>query len=204
MHVSGHLKNLPKQNNTAYASSAKVAIRDYVLAAIGAEQAHVFDAYCGDGHMYREVWRKAARCVGCDTEFYVDERVAFCADNRRVLRAIDLAAFNIFDLDAYGSPWEQAYIIAARRKLRPAETIGIILTEGQGMKLKMGGMSLALSKLSGVSLRAPGLARAQGELINRAIQRIGGMMGGTVIKRWQATGKTGSAMQYIGLLLRAN
>jgi hypothetical protein len=28
----------------------------------------------------------------------------FCANNRRVIRAIDLAPFSIFDLDSYGSP----------------------------------------------------------------------------------------------------
>jgi hypothetical protein len=41
----------------------------------------------------------------------------FCADNTRVLRAIDLSRFSIFDFDAYGSPWVQAVILADRRRV---------------------------------------------------------------------------------------
>jgi hypothetical protein len=201
MGMAAKLQNLSKRNNSAGASKAKVLIRQNVLDAIGADKAHVFDAFAGDGHMYRTVWSKAAHCVGCDTEFYLDDRLAFKADNRRVLRAIDLAVFNVFDLNAYGSPWEQAYIIAMRRTLAAGETLGLVLTEGQGLKMKMGGMSAALSRLAGVKMRAPGMGRAQGDLIDRAIRRLGVMMGGRVTKRWEAVGKSGSTMHYIGLVL---
>jgi hypothetical protein len=202
--MSAKVQNLAKKNSTATALTAKVAIRRNVLSAIGADQARVFDAYAGDGQMHKAVWREASDCVGCDLEFYPDERLAFVADNLRVLRAIDLDGFNLFDLDSYGSPWEQLYIIAARRKLQPGETIGLVLTEGQGLKLKMGGMSAALALLAGVSMRMPGLGTAQNELIDRAIRRIATIMGGAVVRRWQANGKTGSTMRYIGLVLASN
>jgi hypothetical protein len=35
-----------------------------------------------------------------------------CADNRRVMRTVDLALFSIFDLGSFGLPWVQAIIIA--------------------------------------------------------------------------------------------
>ena len=104
--------NIGKSDNTAEAEWAKITIRRNVLAEVGAEHASVFDAFAGEGRMHAAVWCEAARYVGCDTRFFTDDRPAFVADNRRVLRAIDLAAFNVFDLDSYGSPWEQAYIIA--------------------------------------------------------------------------------------------
>ena len=54
--------------------------------------------------MHIAVWNRASHYVGCDLEFYRDERTAFVANNIRVLRTIDLSEFNIFDLDAYGVP----------------------------------------------------------------------------------------------------
>src|SRR5690242_9791645 len=101
--------------NTKSARSAKIEIRQRVLDAIGAETAAVFDAYGGAGELYRAVWSKAARYVGCDQNWFRDERTMFVADNRRVMRAIDLGQFNVFDLDAFGSPYEQLTILAARR-----------------------------------------------------------------------------------------
>ncbi len=201
MGMASHVKNLTKRNNTSVATSAKITIRRNVLDVIGADRAQVFDAYAGDGHMYRGVWSSAAGYIGCDLKFYSDDRKAFVADNRRVLRTIDLAPFNLFDLDAYGSPWEQLCIIAARRRLAAGESFGLVLTEGDGLKLKMGGMPIALSQLAGVRDKMPGLATAQSDIINRAIARIATMMGGTVTRRWEAVGKTGSAMRYIGLVL---
>jgi len=72
------------------------------MVAIG-KPAKVFDAFAGEGQMYSSVWNGADRYVGCDLKYRPDGRLMFAADNRRVLRAIDLAEFNIFDLDAYGS-----------------------------------------------------------------------------------------------------
>jgi hypothetical protein len=92
--------------NTRTAKGAKAEIRQHVLDAIGAGEASVFDAYGGAGELYRAVWHKAARYVGCDMTWFRDKRTMFVADNRRVMRAIDLGQFNVFDLDAFGSPYE--------------------------------------------------------------------------------------------------
>lgn len=96
---------------------AKIKIRENVLLAIGTDRASVFDAFAAAGELHKAVWHRAHSYVGCDLQFFRDDRMAFVADNRRVLRSIDLAQFNLFDLDAFGSPWEQAYIIAKRRPL---------------------------------------------------------------------------------------
>jgi hypothetical protein len=198
------LQHVVKRNSSPRALRAKIAVRQDVLEDIGAENARVFDAYCGDGELYRAVWSKAASCVGCDLEFYRDERIAFKADNRRVMRAIDLDQFNIFDMDSYGSPWEQLYILATRRKVKPGELVAIVLTEGQGMKLKLGGMSIALSRLTGVPLWMDGLSKFQDELIDRALHRVAKMMNATSIRRRQTEEKKGSTMHYIAVVMRGN
>ena len=171
---------------------------------MGPDRASVFDAFAAAGELHKAVWHRACNYVGCDLQFCRDDRVAFVADNRRVLRCIDLALFNLFDLDALGSPWEQAYIIAKRRQAAPGERLGLVLTEGSGLKLKFGGMPEALAYITGVDFRhmaGMGMARGQDWLVNRAINAIAAMMNAAVIHRWQAIGKMGSRMYYVGLVL---
>jgi hypothetical protein len=192
---------IAKTDNASSATTAKVAIRSNVLQHIG-DETHVFDAFAGEGHMHAAVWIRATSCTGCDERFFRDDRLAYVADNRRVLRTIDLARINIFDLDAYGSPWEQAVIIARRRSLQPGERLGLVITDGSGMKIKMGGVPRALQLLSGMKAR-PGLAKgsAQTELIGRALRSAARIMGGELTKQWIAEGKLGSKMFYVGVII---
>ncbi len=196
---SSGVKAVGKVNNHAVAGKAKALLRLNVLGEI--ERAVVFDAFAGSGEMFRQVWHQAAGYVGCDTTWYRDERRVFVADNRRVLRAIDLAPFNVFDLDSYGSPWEQAIIIAARRPVQRGERIGLVLTEGSGLKLKLGGYPAALRLLAGLRGAPAGGARGQDELTDRAIAGLCRRMGAQVLRRWQARGKTGAGVRYIGLVI---
>jgi hypothetical protein len=117
---------------------AKVRLREEALSAV--VQAHVFDAFCGTGEMWRRVWSRAASYVGCDGRPWAlqDPVSRYVADNRRVMRAIDLSRFTVFDLDAYGSPWEQMLILAARRRFERGERVAIVLTDGASMKLRFG------------------------------------------------------------------
>lgn len=190
-----------KSDNHPAAFKAKVAIRRNVLAAIGRDQAAVFDAYAGSGALYRAVWSDAERYVGCDLKWYRDERLAYVADCRRVLRAVDLKPWSIFDLDSYGSPWEAALIVAARRPVEAGERIGIVLTEGSGLKVKLGTLPTALSIASGVNAHLLGGARVFDRIIERAIAGLGRRMTCRIVKRWEAQGKTGAGVRYIGLVL---
>lgn len=190
-----------KVNNHPAAARAKAELRRLVLESLGDATPRVFDAFAGDGAMYRAVWHHAAGYVGCDLKWYQDERLAYVADNRRLLRAIDLQPFNIFDLDAYGSPWEQAYIVAMRRRVAPGEPVGLLLTEGSALGVKMGNLPTVMKLLAGVRDVA-GASRAQDDLIDRAIAGLCRRMNVVLERRWQAHGKTGAQMRYIGLLLR--
>lgn len=190
-------------DNNPHALKAKIDLRQRVLAAIG-EPAGVFDAFAGSGQMYSAVWSKAQRYVGCDLKWIRDGRKMFAADNRRVMRAIDLAPFNIFDLDSYGAPWPQAIIVADRRRVAPGELFGLVLTEGTGLAYKANIVPDAIRVLTGLKPGVVGLHRKQDNVIDRAIAGLALRMRCTVIKRWQAEGKTGVSMRYIALVLRGN
>ena len=165
------MKKTAKKHNSAAAWGAKVEIRERVLGFVGVKKAQVFDAFGGGGELYKAVWIRAAHYEGCDKKLYLDGRTMFCADNRRVLRCIDLACFNVFDLDAHGSPWEQAAIVAARRAVAPGESVAVVLTLGEGLNLKMGMMPMALRRLSGFQRGVPGALR-DGEIADRAIRAL--------------------------------
>lgn len=197
---SSDLKKTGKVYNHAAAMPAKVEIRRKVLDAVGAKS-RVFDAFAGKGEMFKAVWQFAGGYVGCDKDWHPDERTCFVSDNRRVLRAIDLTGFQVFDLDAFGSPWEQAIIIAARRQVKPDEKLGLILTDGSGLTLKQGTLPNAIVELTGFKPRMAGLARHQDELIGRALKTLCQRMRCRIEKRWEAVGKTGAGVRYIGLVL---
>jgi hypothetical protein len=190
-----------KTDNNPQAFKAKIAIRRNVLATIGADTA-VFDAFAGAGKMFSEVWKDAKAYTGCDMKPQADSRLMFCADNRRVMRAIDLTKFGIIDLDSYGSPWEQAIIIADRRRVAPGELFGLILTEGAGFSYKMNFVPAAISILTGLRASHVGLGKKQNAVIDKAIAGLVQRMNCTIEKRWQAEGKTGAAMRYIGMVLK--
>lgn len=197
---SGKLQNVAKVTNHRHGKSAKVQIRQNVLDAVGRD-AQVFDAFAGSGEMHAEVWHKAAGYVGCDHKWFRDERCAYVADNRRVLRSIDLTPFSIFDFDAFGSPWEQMLIVAARREVRAGERIGVVVTEGSMLKLKQGGMPRALGVAAGLTGQLSGLCRWRDEIIDRAIGGFAQRIGCAVDRRWQAAGKSAAQVLYIGLVM---
>jgi hypothetical protein len=200
--ISQDLLRYGKRDNSKAAENAKARIREMVLGAIGAENARVFDCFAGEGAMYRAVWHQAAGYIGCDKQFYPhDDRAAYVADNRRVLRAIDLSQFTIFDCDHWGSPWEQLYLIAVRRPLAPGDRMGLVITEGTGLKMNMGGTSKALAKLARIKHHMPGMGAARNDIIERALRRICEIMHASIERRWQADGDKGSRVTYMGLVL---
>jgi hypothetical protein len=196
----------PKVENAKLGWRAKVQIRQHVLDALTPKRAVVFDAFAGPGLMWSEVWKHAAGYVGCDERWHRDTRCCFVGDNRRVMRCVDLTPFTVFDLDAFGSPWEQALILAARRRLAPGERIGLVLTEGTWMKTRTGtGWPAALRQATGISRAAGGMGDKgfHDELIARALRSVVRQMGGKVVKQWRAIGVTGARMRYIGAVVEA-
>ena len=187
-----------KVNNHPASFANKAELRRRLLEQVGGG---VFDAFAGAGRMFREVWKHAPDYVGCDLAWYPDTRLAYVADNRRVLRAIDLARFAIFDLDAYGSPWEQALIIAARRRVAPGERIGFALTDGSKINLRLGGMPVALRTICGFRSVVAGAGRLQDEITDLAIAGLARLMRCQIAHRWEARGSSGARVIYTGLVL---
>lgn len=187
-------------NNHPESLRDKIEIRLRVFNAVGSGA--VFDAYAGGGEMYRAVWKNAARYVGCDEQWFNDERMMYTCDCRRLLRTLSLQSFSIFDFDSYGSPWDCAIILAARRRVAPGERIGVVLTEGSGFTLKFGGLPKGLAALAGFgTLRVPGAIRSRKEIATRAINGLADRLHCRVQHLWRAEREKQSAMFYLGIVL---
>jgi hypothetical protein len=192
-----------KTDSNPKAAGAKIDLRRRVRDALGGPaQVHVLDCFAGEGVLARACWLDCATYVGCDEKWYRDRRLCYVVDNRRLLRCIDLARFNLFDLDSYGSPWEQAIIITARRQLKPGERIGIVLTEGTGFKMRLGGNASALLEMAGVRPGLPRPNRHRQPMLDMAIRHMGERLGGHIQHRWQAEMKGGAGMTYIGMVIQ--
>jgi hypothetical protein len=80
----------------------------------------------------------------------------------------------------------------------------MLLTEGSGLNMKLGGMAAGLRVLAGMKPGVAGASRQQDSIIDRAIGGLCQRMRARVVRRWQAAGKTGAAMKYIGLIIEGN
>lgn len=195
-----------KTDNGELARAAKVAMvamRQHVLALVN--PARVFDAFCGEtGQMHAEVWHRADSYLGCDRAWRVtDTRRRLIGDSLLALRAIDLGAFNVFDLDTYGGPWEAALILAARRRWKPGEVGAVVLTDGLDMKLKFGGRTRAIEALLGTNPTA-NTDKAR-ESVQHGLLRAWTSRAGVVpLKLWRARGFSGQtggiAMMYSAIV----
>jgi hypothetical protein len=134
-------KDYKPVDNRSRSSNVKTELRSLVLGAIGPERTFVLDAFCGDGGLWESVWCRAAGYTGIDQKLTWPPRFRrFVGDNRRIMRAIDLQPFNVFDLDAWGSPWTQAITIAKRRSWQRGERGAIVMTDGGSMNTRFGNM----------------------------------------------------------------
>ncbi len=191
-----------KTDNNPSALAAKVKLRLNVLAELN--PARVLDCFCGTGQMFDNAWRQAASYTGCDERPWspADPVSRFVVDNRRLLRAVDLQAFNVFDLDAYGSPWEQMMIIADRRRWGSGERGAVVLTDGSSLKLRFGEelprVFQAMLGESGGGIPAVSAATLVMERLEAAwLQRAGVRL----VKAWRAAGRGTSGMRYSALVI---
>jgi hypothetical protein len=198
---SGETDKLDKRDNHPAALKAKVDLRLRVAAEI--EKPRVLDLFCGRGEMYRAAWRDVAiEYVGCDSRPWLPtDPPRFVADNRRLLRSLDIGRFNIFDLDAYGAPWEQLELLAHWRQWNVGERGGLVVTDGGIAYGRFGGMPKALARLVGSekSGRKTTVASLEGARNNHdlGIQAWAKKSRVEIIKKWTAsipsTGRYGTA-----------
>ncbi len=117
------------------------------------------------------------------------------------MRAIDLQAFNVFDLDAYGSPWEHMIVLAARRKWTKGERGAVILTDGTALKMRFGQLPGAIAQLCGVAKdRMPPSGETGTAAQEMALRAWAERSGVAIVRQWRAEGNTRNHMVYTAIV----
>jgi hypothetical protein len=187
------------------AHDKKIEIRRTILKQVGA--ARVFEGFTGLGEMWQGAWADAESHTGCDLRpLTLDEPMPrMCCDNRLALRCLDLQKFNVFDFDAFGSPWNQCLILASRRKWAKGERGGLVLTDGCSMKIRFGELPHSMAKLIGCYPKVPALTSVAEKFQRLALLGFAKRAGVKIVKAWQfdgnGSGRGGQRMTYSAAIL---
>jgi hypothetical protein len=204
--ISGR-KKYGLSDNHAAGRPGKIALRQEALAAIGADRARVLDLFAGLGEMHRAVWCGAAGYRGADKDLakaMSHPAPTYHAPAADVLASVDLAQFNVFDFDAYGSPWSEMASLFRRRRLAPGEAVAIVLTDGSPRRAMLGHTAKALARLAGVDTAAAGAHTRWPELGRAALERGAAMMGGRLTRLRHPGGPGGRGVWYAWALIEAD
>jgi hypothetical protein len=137
----------------------KIDIRKRLLSMVDAPPS-VLECFAGEGKIYAACYQ-GMTYLGLDKKRITDGRNMLNIDNIKFLRSADLGRFNVFDLDAYGSPWHQFLVILRRRQMKPGERIALFLTDGLQIQARLGDLPHGLKPYCGIpeAMRVPCLAR---------------------------------------------
>lgn len=165
------------------------------IAINGIESPSVLEFFCGAGESFRAVWHKARNYTGVDLKAFNDDRHTICGDVVSVAKTIDTEKYNIFDLDAYGSPYTVLDILSKR--IKNYKKIAFIITDGICIDLRMGNVCEGVQALTGLKNRRLGRANVLHyeiikKIVNVVAQRLDGVASGFKI----ATGVTGAKVKY--------
>lgn len=192
--------NGKKTNNAK--TSAKKDLRQGVLSQM--KIARVLEVFCGAGEMYNSVWNGAESYLGIDKVKFFDKRKTICGDAMKAVSTIDLSEFNVFDIDAYGSPYDVLCVILDRIQGDKPE-YGFCITDGVSMDLRLGNICKGIRQLTGIEHRVvKNSAIMHDELITAIINTVCNRLNSHVTHFRIANGKTGAAMKYYAFVIAKN
>jgi hypothetical protein len=194
-----------KTHNTAL--SAKVNLRRWLVQELGG-QPNIIDCFCAAGMLWDRAYDKTPNYLGLDIRQFDDARRTIVCDSKRFLRHADvrLEDFDLFDLDAFGSPMEHLAIICSRIRLEPGRRVGFVLTDGTGFNARMNGTPKGLLKFVGVSphKRTSVQSDFRDEIAARAVAKCLAIAGLKSLEAKRAqVGEAGAAMRYAAILAEA-
>lgn len=101
------------------------------------KRARVLDLFCGNGEMYNRAYKGRVEYYhGVDKEKIHNPKICTLTNNIVYITQNNLDDFNTFDLDDYGTPWKQLYLILKKLK---RDEVTIFVTDGLVLRQKMDG-----------------------------------------------------------------
>ncbi len=100
------------------------------------DKPRVLDLFCGKGEMYKRAYTGVCEYLGLDIEKVHNNEICKICNNAEYVLCNDITKYNVFDLDAYGAPWELFYLIT--KKINPGDYT-FFITDGLVMHQKVDG-----------------------------------------------------------------
>lgn len=183
--------------------TAKHALRSGAVSMLASQKTHVLEVFCGKGEMYEAVWSECNSYLGIDKRKFQDKRAVLIGDAMSALLQVNCSEYNIFDIDAYGSPYEcLAEIVKQLEQKNKHKRIAFCITDGVQMDLRMGNITLSMACLSGINVKKISRAhKLHDVIIARIIDHIASRLHCNVIDKKIAIGATGSGMRYYSFVI---
>lgn len=164
----------PTQHHSS-AKTAKCELRRWLVDQLGGmSMVSILDCFCATGGMWTDAYDKTPRYLGLDLKRFDDERRTITGDSRRFLRHrdVELSRWNLFDLDAFGTPLEHLALVANRLRVPAGQRVGFVLTDGSKLVATRNGLPRGLLAYVGAPTMAGkgSGAHAQRELLSRIFQ----------------------------------
>jgi hypothetical protein len=126
-----HKKAWDKKDNSMAHQKALLRLKNLP------KRARVLDLFCGNGEMYNRVYKGRVEYYhGVDKEKIHNPKICTLTNNIVYITQNNLDDFNVFDLDDYGTPWKQLYLILKKLK---RDEVTIFVTDGLVMRQKIDG-----------------------------------------------------------------
>lgn len=189
--------------NGVKTNNAKTTVKKELRMSVfeGIENQKVLEIFCGAGEMYNAVWKDADKYTGIDKVKFFDVRHTICGDAEKGLRLIDVNDYNIFDIDAYGSPYEILNYIL-EKLTEENRRIGFVVTDGIDMDLKLGRLCSGLRRFVGYDHHIAKRAHIlHDEFINIVLEKIKERLKGEIVNFKIAHGTKGSSMRYYSFIV---
>lgn len=187
-------------------NNAKISAKEKLRYFGNIKDLSVLDIFCGSGEMYNKSWKNAKSYEGIDIKKYEeqDERVLHIGDAPSILKQIkDINKFDIFDIDAYGSPYECLYIISNKIKIKNEKYF--IITDGIEIDLRMGNIEQFFGLLADLKPKKINNIHIMHDiLIKKVIENLCKKLNCQYKDFQIAKGLTGSGMRYYKFTLFKN
>lgn len=195
----------PKQHENS-APTKKAEIRREICKLMQKKNPAILDVFCADGEMWRLAYNSTENYIGLDLNQYDDPRSTFVCDNVRYLRNdTNLSRFDLFDIDAFGSP-AQSFATICERLGPIEEEKAFVLTDGCGFASKMnslpGGMLryLGLEKMAGTAFQKDNRAQLLQALVLKCAARCSATIANSRIVETKPKG--GNTMIYAAFIFK--
>lgn len=177
--------------------SAKITLRNHFLRLV-TRPANVLECFAGAKRELYHACYKSDNVTGLDIKSS-DKTIKI--DNKKFIVSADLSQYNLFDLDAYGSPYELLLNIFNRRSKIGGEFV-VILTDGMWLRFGVNNQGsnfhqTIICNYSGI--RIPALGRHQEFIIKLTLKTLSDKYG-IDIKRCKIVREEDNRMFYIGML----